>query len=315
MPRRVLDSAHVNWRGISHAKKSWLLFAVGVAVLLAVLPRAAHGAYAQAQANSQTYPDSIGENANAPDITSTVVSNDNAGDIAMKVNVSNRPTFTPDMAFIVYLNTDRKSTTGDPQLGGVDYIIQLVPDEGVGLFQWNGTDFLLAQSQASLNFAYTPTGPTFHINAADLGGTRVMDFGVEADSGIAVDAQGNPDFSHVVSDFAPDHGLYTYDLKSKVTLKQTAFNTAPAPAKAGKRFSASLAATESDTNGPVKAPVIACKAVVAGKRLASTHSFAGGVSTCAWVLPAKAKGKLVYGTISITVQGTTLTKSFTARIH
>ena len=75
MRLRVLQSAHVNWRGLTHVRKTWLLFAIGVAVLLALLPRAAHGAYAQSQSNSQTYPDSIGENANAPDITSTVVSN------------------------------------------------------------------------------------------------------------------------------------------------------------------------------------------------------------------------------------------------
>jgi hypothetical protein len=141
---------------------------------------------------------------------------------------------------------------------------------------------------------------------------------VEADSGIAVDASGNPDLTNEQTDLSPDpgHGFFTYDVKAKVTLKQSAFSTAPAVAKEGKKFSASLAATESDTNGPVTAPTITCKAIVAGKRLVSTHTFAGGVSTCSWVLPkTKVKGKLIYGTISITVQGTKLSKSFTARIH
>jgi hypothetical protein len=303
----------------THVRKSWLLMLVGIAVVIALLPRAAHGASSHAMSNSQTFPDSIGENANAPDITSVAVSNDDSGNITFNINVSNRPTFTPDMEFLLFIDSDNDTTTGDPGSYGADYVIDLIPGN-VALFQWNATsqNYLFAQSQTSLIYAYATTGPTIHISAADLGGAKVMDFGVEADSGITTDAQGNPDYDAVQFDLAPDpgHGFYTYDVKTKLILKQTAFTTAPATATAGKRFSASLAASESDTNGPVTAATIACKAVVAGKTLPATHSFAGGVSTCSWTLPKKkVKGKLIYGSISITVQGTKLTKSFTARIH
>lgn len=300
----------------AHVKKSRLLMLVGVAVVLALLPRAAHGA---SQSNSQTFPDSVGENPNAPDITSVAVTNDDAGNITFNINVSNRPTFTPDMEFLIFIDSDNNTSTGDPASYGADYAIDLVPGS-VALFQWDtaSQNYLFAQSQTSLIYAYTSTGPTIHISASDLGGTKVMDFGVEADSGITTDAQGNPNYDAAQSDLAPDagHGFYTYDVKTKLILKQTAFTTAPATAKVGKRFSASLAASESDTNGPVTSAAISCKAVVAGKTLRATHSFAGGVSTCSWTLPKKGvKGKLVYGSISIVVQGTKLTKSFTARIH
>lgn len=297
----------------THLKKSRLLMLVGVAILLALLPRAAHGASAS---NSQTFPDSVGENPNAPDITSVAVTNDDAGNITFTVNVSNRPTFTPDMEFDIFLDTT--PTGGDPNLLGADYVIQLDPGN-VALFQWDAAsqNFLFAQSQTSLIYAYTATGPVIHISDADLGATKALNFIVEADSGWATDAQGNPDDTNVQFDLAPDpgHGLYPYAVKTKVILKQTAFTTAPALAKAGKKFSASLAASESDTNGPVTTATISCKAVVAGKTLPATHSFTGGVSTCSWTLPKKAKGKVVYGSISIVVQGTKLTKSFTARIH
>ncbi|HEY3960945.1 MAG TPA: hypothetical protein VGL84_00305 [Gaiellaceae bacterium] len=298
-------------------RKTWLLFAVGVAVLLAVLPRAAHGASAHSQSNSQTFPDSIGENPNAPDITSIVVSNDDAGNIVFKINISNRPTFTPDMELQLVMNTDGSTTTGDPTVAGADYLIDLIPGS-VGLFQWSGSDYTFAQSQSSLVYSYDSTGATIRINASDLGATKVITFGAVALSGITTDANGNPDYTNAQADLAPDagHGFFTYQVKTKLLLTQTAFSTAPAAAKVGKKFSASLAATESDTNGPVTAPTIACKAVVAGKTLKATHTFAGGVSTCSWVLPkTKVKGKLIYGTISITVQGTKLSKSFTARIH
>lgn len=302
----------------THIKKSWLLLLVGVAVVIALLPRAAHGAPAHALSNSQTFPDSIGENPNAPDITSVAVQNDDAGNITFTINVSNRPTFTSDMEFLIFIDSDNNSTTGEPGVG-TDYVIQLDPGS-VDLFEWNtaANNYLGAASQASLIYSYAATGPTIHISQADLGGTKVMRFAVIAASGITTDAQGNPDFTNEQDDAAPDpgHGLFTYDVKTKVTLKQTAFTTAPAVAKAGKKFSASLAASESDTNGPVTSATVTCKAIVAGKRLAATHSFAGGVSTCSWTLPKKGdKGKLIYGSITITVQGTKLTKSFTARIH
>lgn len=311
-PLRVLG------RGM-HVKKSRLLLLVGVAIVLALLPRAAHGASTHALSNSQTFPDSVGENPNAPDITSVTVSNDDAGNITFSINVSNRPTFTSDMFFLVFVDTDNNTATGDPNSLGADYVIDLEPGS-VGLFQWSASasNYLSAASQTSLTYSYAATGPTIHISQADLGATKIMDFAVIAASGVTTDAQGNPDFTNEQDDQAPDpgHGFYTYDVKTKVILKQSAFTTAPAVARAGKKFSASLAATESDTDGPVSAATISCKAVVAGKKLPATHSFAGGVSTCSWTLPRKGvKGKLIYGSISITVQGTKLTKSFTARIH
>ncbi|HEY2326218.1 MAG TPA: hypothetical protein VGH52_01900 [Gaiellaceae bacterium] len=303
----------------THIRKSRVLLLIGLAIVLALLPRAAHGASTHALTNSQSFPDSVGENPNAPDITSVNVANDDNGNITFNVNVSNRPTFTPDMDVLIFIDSDNNPSTGEADLFGADYIIQLTPPGSVTLFQWDAPsqNYLFAQSQTSLIFAYASTGPTFHINASDLGATKIMDFAVEVDSGITTDAMGNPDYTNAQFDIAPDpgHGFYTYDVKTKLTLKQTAFTTAPAAAKVGKRFSASLAATESDTQGPVTAATISCKAVVAGKTLPASHSFAGGVSTCSWTLPKKkVKGKVLYGSISITVQGTKLTKSFTKRI-
>jgi hypothetical protein len=63
--------------------------------------------------NSQTFADSTGENPAAPDVTSIVLSNDDAGLITFQINVSNRPALTPDMLFWVFLDTDDNSATGD----------------------------------------------------------------------------------------------------------------------------------------------------------------------------------------------------------
>ena len=296
--------------------KARLLLVAALAVVLVAAPAAALGSGKHATSNSKSFPDSIGEDPNAPDITSIDVSNDDAGNITFKVNVSNRPTFTPDMLFEIYLNADEKTTTGDPQSYGSDYVILLAPGE-VDLFQWNGSDFVPAASQTSLTYAYAPTGPTIHVNASDLGHTHGIDFLVRALSGITFDAQGNPDLTNAHEDDAPDlnHGMFAYDVITKLTLKQTAFTTAPSPARAGKRFSASLAATESDTGAPVTKATITCSAAVAGKRLPASHALTNGVVSCYWKLPKAAKNKTLRGTVTMVVQGTKLVKSFAVRVR
>ena len=294
-------------------------FILGAALLcaaLAALPAAALGSARHSSSNSQSYPDSIGEDPNAPDITSVDVSNDDAGLITFKVNISNRPALTQDMLVLIFLDTDENATTGDSQSFGSDYVIQLVPGEA-DLFKWNGTDFVGAPSQTTLVYSYATTGATIQINASELGRTKGFNFGVNVFSGITTDASGNPDFTNAHVDTAPDpgHGFFTYQVLTKLILKQTAFSTAPSPARAGKRFSASLGASENDTNGPVTKATIACVATVGGKRLPATHSLANGVASCYWKLPKTARGKLLHGAVTVTVQGTKLVKSFAVRVR
>lgn len=287
--------------------KARLAIAIALGAALLAVP-AALGS------SSQTYADSIGEDPQAPDITSVAVSNDDAANLTFKVNISNRPALTQDMLLLVYLNTDQNTSTGSANLNGVDYVIQLEPG-AVALFQWNGTDFVFAQSQSTLTYAYDATGATFHINAQDLGDTKGFTFAAEADSGLVVDAQGNVDDTNAHFDLAPDagHGFFTYKLVVKVKLTKTAFTTTPA--KAGKRLSASLAANESDTAAAVKTGTVSCKGIVGTARLRATHSLRHGVATCNWNLPKTSKGKLFHGTVTISSQGATLTKTFTARVR
>src|SRR6476646_2591147 len=92
--------------------KARLLLLLVLGVALAVMPAVAFGDSARHLKNSTTYPDSTGEDAAAPDITSVTVSNDDAGLITLQVNVSNRPTLTADMYFLILLATDKNQSTG-----------------------------------------------------------------------------------------------------------------------------------------------------------------------------------------------------------
>jgi hypothetical protein len=215
---------------------------------------------------------------------------------------------------LVFLDTDQNVSTGATDFFGSEYAIELDPG-AVTLFQWNGTDFTAAPSQTSLTYAYS-NGATIRVSAADLGRTKGINFGVVAVSGVTFDAAGNPVFDNEHRDLAPDsgHGFFSYQVMTKLILKVTAFTTSPKPAKAGRTFSVSLAATENDTQGPVRAGTVTCPATLAGKRAAAVrHVVANGIATCVWRIPKTAKGQLMRGTITLTLQGAHVTRPFAAR--
>ena len=158
------------------------LLAIALAVL--VPAAAAYGALpsgkaspAVAAANSTTYTDSTGEDPAAPDITTIVVSNDDAGVLSFRINISNRPQLTQDMYMLLFVDTDNNRATGSPDLAGVDYVFQLIQNE-INLFKWDGTDFTRRfgdPSAVTLSLSYQ-AGITVRISAAELGNTKRFEF-------------------------------------------------------------------------------------------------------------------------------------------
>ena len=193
-------------------RPSSILFALAAVVATIALPTIASGAPASPAANSTTYQDSVGEDAAAPDITTIVASNDDAGTLTFKINVPNRPQLTQDTVLLMDIDSDGNPATGDPQNFGADYIMQLILGEAL-LFKWDGTDYQISANQSSLAFSWTG-GPTVRINAADLNNTRKLSFDALVVSGVVFDqTTGAIDCSQCKRDFAPAVGLYQYQLK------------------------------------------------------------------------------------------------------
>ena len=288
---------------------------LALAATAALAPASALALRSAARSHSTTFVDSTGENPDAPDVTTVVVSNDDAGLITFKVNISNRPALTGDMAVIVFLDTDHLPTTGDAGAGGAEYFLELDPGV-ITLYKWNGTDYDTASSQSLITFGYDSSGATMRVPIADLGGTKAFNFWALALSDVGTDANGNVDLSNSNGDAAPDanHGTFAYDVLMKLTLSVAGFTTSPKPAKAGKSFVASLAANESDTAGPVKTGTVACSATIAGKHLAATaHRVANGIASCSWTLPKDTKGT-VKGEVSLTVRGVSVARTFAVKV-
>jgi len=298
-------------------KRPWLVLAIAVAVV--ALPAAASGALsgpAAPAANSATFQDSTGENPSAPDITTITVSNDDAATITFKVDIPNRPQYTPDVALVLFIDSDANQATGDATTFGADFVIQLLQGE-VLLFKWDGSDYTLSATQASLNQTWA-NGATIRINAADLNNTRKLGFDVLALSGVAFDpTTGDVDFTNTHGDIAPAVGLYTYQLQvTKPSLVVKSLKPTPAKPVAGKPFTLRLVAARSDTGATVQNGRVTCVGKLGSARLrAQVQRVQGGAATCTWNLPATAKGKTFRGSVSVAFEGLKASQSYTGKVR
>ena len=297
--------------------RPWLLLAIAVAVV--ALPTAASGALSRTAApasGSQTYQDSVGEDPAAPDITTIVVSNDDAGTLTFRINVPNRVQPAQDLVAILDIDSDANQATGDPANFGSDFILQYVQGEAI-LFKWDGSDYTLSATQASLTSAWS-SGPTFKINASDLNNTRRLSFDALVVSGVAFDqTTGAIDCTNCKRDFAPLIGLYTYPLQiTKPTLVVKSLKPTPARPIAGRSFTLRLVAARSDTGAVVQNGRVTCSGRLGSARLkAQLQRVQGGAATCTWNLPASAKGKTFRGSVSVTFEGLRASQSYTGKVR
>lgn len=296
--------------------------ALAIALAVVAVPFLASGALATPTApkapaaNSTTYQDSTGEDPAAPDISTIVVSNDDAATITFKITIANRSQYTPDVAVVMFLDSDANQSTGDPQSLGADYIIQLIQGE-VLLFKWDGSDYTLSATQASLNSSWA-SGPTIKINASDLGNTRKLNFDVTAVSGIVIDqTTGAIDCSACKRDFAPTLGFYTYQLQlTKPTLVVRSLKPTPAKPAAGKPFTLRLVAARSDSGAVVQNGRVTCVGRVGSARLkAAVQRVQGGAATCTWSIPANAKGKTFRGSVAVVFEGLRASQGYTGKVR
>lgn len=300
-------------------KRPWLVLAIAVGVI--ALPAAASGAlsgHAAQTANSKTFQDSTGEDPASPDISTVVVSNDDAATITFRVNTPNKAQYSSDIGVFIFIDSDAKQSTGDPESLGADYIIQLLQGEVI-LFKWDGSNFSLSSTQSSLNSSWSG-GPTIHINAADLNNTRRFNFGVFAIAGFVFDpttgAADCPD-PNCHRDAAPTIGFYPYQVQvTKPALVVKGLKPTPAKPVAGKPFTLRLVAARSDTKAVVQNGRVTCVGRLGSARLTATvQRVQGGAATCTWNLPATAKGKTFRGTVTVAFEGLKASQSYTGKVR
>ena len=296
-----------------------VLVLVSAALALLVAVSDGRSARAAATTNSATFQDSTGEDASAPDITSVTVANDDQATLTITVNVPNRPTLTGDMVFLVPIDSDANPSSGSADFGGADYVIELDGPLGgrstASLFRWDGTDFTSnGVSQSTLIFSYA-NGPTLKLNASELGGTRRFGVSILAVSGVVIGADGEPDFTNIRVDLAPDRGSYTYDVKiTPPRLVLGNGGTRPVRPAAGKLYTQIVTVARSD-GGTLSGGSASCRATVgAGRVAARATALSGGRVSCSYRVPITGKGKTSRITVTVSSGGLTASRSFAARV-
>jgi len=307
-------------RDVRPLKRPWQALALALPVL--AVPFLASGALAESTApaspaaNSTTYQDSVGEDSTAPDITTIVASNDDAGTITFRINVPNRAQLTQDLVLIMDIDSDANQATGDPQNFGADYILQYLLGEAV-LYKWDGTDYTLSATQSSLTASWA-SGPTIKVNAADLNNTRRLAFDALVVSGVVFDqTTGDIDCTACKRDVAPLIGLYTFDVKTTPpTLVVKSFRPTPARPAAGRPFTLRLVAARSDSGAVVQNGRVTCVGKLGNLRLRATvQRVQGGAATCTWSIPVNARGKTFRGSVTVSFEGLKAAQSYTGKVR
>jgi hypothetical protein len=307
------------------------------AVRLAGLPNrlASPSVATHTSSNSQTFTDPTGDSGNAPDIGNMTVSNDDNGLVTFQIAIPNRANLDSAQDLVLIgLDTDLNASTGQQ---GIDYLL------GAGggswdLLSWNGSSFVPAPS-STFSATEDVQSLTFTGNRSDLSSTNGFNFFV-ASTG---------DGGATVGDTAPDSGLYTFQLvvgvptttttptttpttttpttttPTTTTSTPTATTTAshtlsvlllgfPTKARAGRSFSVVMSVM--DENGPVSTGSVACPARVGNKSIpvAAKLGLRRGVFSCRWVLPKQSRGKMLRGSITVTSEGLSVSRSFARKI-
>ena len=300
---------------------------VAIALAVVALPTVASGAFSSPgapqaiAANTMNYQDSSGENAAAPDITTLTVSNTDAGQLTFRVNIPNRPTLDQGTLLEIWVDSDNNVSTGSPDSGGADYVMQLVQGE-INLYRWDGTDYtrrLGDPPAVTLNFAYQG-GVTVRISSAELGNTKVFKFFVVMVTGCTVDPTTEElDCVNALADVAPGggSGLYQYDVKiTPPTLVVRSLKPTPRNPTAGRTFTLRLVAARSDTNAVVQNGRVTCVGRVGNARLrAQVQRVVGGAATCTWNLPATAKGKTFRGSVRVAFEGLRASQAYSKKVR
>jgi hypothetical protein len=255
-------------------------------------------------AGSASFNDTIGDGNGAADVKTVVVSNDDSGQVTIRVNVDALPR-PSDTRVFVFIDTDRNRATGDANAVGADYaFVDNSSDSSYALGRWNGSAWDDAPSPTARVFA-DGGGVTFSINESDLGNTSAFDFWVRTRLG---------DPSGTAADSAPDGGdLWTYTLRASAPAAPTITKlVVPASSvfpKAGATFTFRISQVMLSTNELTAPDRVTCKATLTGKALASTRP--GG---CTWKLPKTARRKTLVVTVTAVYGGDRALQRFPLRV-
>jgi hypothetical protein len=251
---------------------------------------------AQRVVKTVRYGDAAREDLDAPDIRTVTVSNTEASSapstvIRFRIEIANRPALSRDLRVGVWIDADDDPTTGLDAAGafpGADYLLtwdrRVRPDAS---FLRCGESGCTRATARTFDFSYS-RGPTFSVQAADLGDTRRFRFTTRASSGAAVD------------DAPGESSGWTYRLRIR----------RPIPPQGSRSLTVRFTVTRAD-GSVLTSGRVSCTAAIGTRRFEPRSArFVGRRATCVFVLPLSTVGKTIRGTITVVAGGRRFTRSF-----
>jgi hypothetical protein len=239
-------------------------------------------------------PDAAGDG--APDITRLRVGS-NATAVTFIVDLANQTKLEENQLVVILIDSDLNQETG---LNGVDALLAMVTGDEVGLFRWNGTQFVVSESQSAYGYHYG--GFRLAVARSELalttGTLRFFVLTFPAESG----------------DASPDSSFAEYTLPNDPLTLQIARFTAAKTVVAGKRYTAALQARRSDLAELSSAGEVVCAAKVGAKKVKVTATFPADRATCSGVVPKSAKGKTLKVTVTLTLDGVRVTRTASIKV-
>jgi hypothetical protein len=280
-------------------KRIFVLWVLAIAVLFT-----AGGA--QAASNPQTFTDPVGDSGNAPDITSVLVANNSSRQLTFRVSMTGLDV-PSDTRVLVAIDSDRNASTGRE---GTDYLLIYRSDGEAALARWDGSEFV-ETPESTLTTGRDKGSVFFSVNADELGNTSGFYFWVRTLVG--------GEFAAAHEDNAPDNApdkTFEYVLGPSVAPQLTLTQAHATKARAGKPFIAVVRIDRSD-GVPMDLTLddLTCRATARGHVIRLGFADADGPDAgCLWNLSKKSKGQVLRASVTIRLDGATITKKFTAKI-
>ena len=269
-----------------------------LAVLLAVLAAAPATARVLAPSEFDQFPDGV--NDGDPDITRVAAGSNSSGYITFIVDISNRRELADNEFVQVFVDADASAGTGQAP-NGVDFVLQMDKSSEPALFQWNGTTFAGVQGESV--YGYVFKGFRFAVHKDDLGGVPagMVNYWVETISGTKYDE-------------APDGHIAQHRLSSQQLQLRITAATASKSVKVGKRYAVAMQIHRSDLDEATSAGLVRCSAKVGKAAVKVQAAFPEDIAGCFGIAPKSAKKKLIKVTLTLALDGVTVSRTFSIRV-
>jgi hypothetical protein len=265
--------------------------------------RSAYSGPAQA-----TFPDPGNDEDAAPDLTDLRVTDAKNGWIRFAVSTPNYAMLPDEAVLQLLIDSDDRVGNRDAD-ADAELQISFVDGEAV-LERWDrdANDWAPDEAPTRVRARNSGNVATIEIHRSELGNAPRMGFSLTS---AAVDVEGQ---AVLAVDIAPaavgDFFRYTFANKLALNLVATRLSATPSRPRAGKPFVVNLAVRRSDTNRAIASGNASCKSTLDGKPLRGKGSVARGAGHCSFAIPSSAAGSRLRGTITVRVDGKSVTAGF-----